>query len=68
MTLTRAMIPPNILNQPIVTIEAWVNTFLAANIAGMTVRVHIESVNPQLVWTLICLNAGLPVPSNWWIE
>ena len=68
ITLTRAQIPPAVLGQPISVIEDWANTFLSTNITSMTVRVHIFSVTPQLVWTVLCLNAGLPIPANWWVS
>ena len=67
LTVSRVHIPANIINKPIATIEGWVNTFLDANISDMIVRVHIESVNPQLIWTIGCFDAGTPVPTDWWL-
>lgn len=63
-TLTRDMIPANVLSQPVATVEAWVNAWLASNLTGMIALVHIEQLSPTLIVDVICSNTQ---PSaNWW--
>lgn len=63
-TLTRDMIPANVLSQPVATVEAWVNAWLAQNITGMVALVHITQLTPTLIAQVICANSQ--PPANWW--
>lgn len=58
-------IPANVLNKPIATVESWVNTWLASNVVDFQAKVHIVSLTPFVI-NIICVNAGLPIPANWW--
>lgn len=63
-TFTRALIPANVLSQPVATVEAWVNTWLSQNTTGMVALVHITQLTPTLIAQVICANSQ--PPSNWW--
>lgn len=63
--LLYSSIPANVINQPVATVESWVNTWLASNVVNMQVRVHIFSLAP-LSLTTICVNMGEPIFASWW--
>ena len=70
ITLTRAMIPAAILNQPMQNIETWINTRLSTFLSaggsqGMYAQIHIFTVVPQLLFTAI--TSDVPIPPNWWV-
>ena len=71
-TLTRTMIPANVINKSTTTIEAWIKTnvfdvaFIKSGIRQCFVDIHIFQVNPTLIFTVMCSND--PIEPNWWVE
>ena len=68
--ITRAMIPANVINKPVATIEAWFQTrldttLIVSGIQQFFAAVHIFQVNPTLIFTVTCSND--PISGTWWL-
>ena len=48
--------------------ENWLNTvWIPANVTGYPMVAHVFSRSPLRV-TILTLNAGEPIPANWWLD
>jgi len=64
-TLTYTSLPSQ--QNTIAKAEAWVNNWLASNISGYQMAVHVFSRSP-LRLTVYCADLGEVIPANWWVE
>lgn len=62
--ITESTIPPNVMNKPIETVEAWCNDWLNTNVQHPPyIAVHIFSLSP---FNVQLYTGDVPPVGNWW--
>lgn len=62
-TLLASQIPSS--QNSVAKVETWINTWLAQNISGYQVLVHVFSITP-LSFTVGTWELGMTPQANWW--